>query len=461
MKRIILSLLFNVCVICPAFCASSIQNSCLQLGIVDCGDVECSLPLCIKHEGVSSVSPSCKISIDCRCIQECTYTCGPGYYGGGSSLFGCTRCPEHATCPGASVVNGTATFTCDDGYKKNALGNGCESTAQCPNGQYLHTYNGVTACKQCPANATCVNDILTCKAGYYKYTGQQSLFCCLNNATCDNTGNFSRCNDGYYGNATNGCTKCPTNAICDANGVTGCVDGYVLESGACTKCFVGEVCTNGVFRGCAEGYYGSGRGTCKKCPANAICSTTAITSCVDGYILESDACNKCLDSEVCTNGAFVRCADGYYGSGRGSCKVCPTNGDCTGGIFNGCKSEYYGNLDAGCRACPANATCDGGETFKCKANYFKYTNETETGCESCGISRECKDGICLYCKSGYYGKCEDGCTKCPALDGRPGTSVAGTNTDRNTCSVSVTSSSTLNDGIGTYYFAEETCYVSK
>lgn len=520
MKRIILSLLFNVCVICPAFCVSSIQTACMQLGFEDCGNVPCSLPICIKHEGVSNVSPSCAINIDCKCVQKCTYTCEPGYYGGGSSLSGCTRCPEHATCPGASAVDRTATFTCDDGYKKNALGNGCESetVTQCPDGSYLHTYNGATACAPCPGNATCVNDILTCDAGYYKYTGPQSrfsaYFCCLNNATCDDTGNFSHCNTGYYGDATNGCTKCPTNATeCDGAGAaTKCASGYLLHNGACLECTGGATCTGDdtmtctdgyiceindddnvvecyncpdgadcvdcKFQSCKSGYYGSDETNCKICPANAICSTTAITSCVDGYILESGACNKCLDGEVCTNGAFVRCAEGYYGSGRGNCKVCPANGDCTGGIFNGCKSEYYGNLDAGCRACPVNATCDGGATFKCDANYFKYTNETESGCEPCGISRVCSnEGECLYCKSGYYGVCEDGCTKCPTLDKRPGTSDAtkaldGTysNTSIKSCYVTVKDEDNvgnvsdlkgrLNDGIGTYYFSEETCYAT-
>ncbi len=389
MKRIILSLLFNVCVICPAFCVLSVQSACLQLGTDDCGDVECSLPKCIAHEGVSSVSPSCLINAACKCEQKCTYTCDEGYYGGGSSLLGCTVCPEHATCPGASVVNGTATFTCDAGYKINALGNGCEPTAQCPDGQYLHTYNGVTACATCPANGTCANDILTCNAGYYKYTGQQSqysaYFCCPNNATCNDTGEFQYCNDGYYGNETNGCMSCPPAATCTGGALTSCSAGYVCNADdgvvECYNCAVGDSCSNCKFNGCQDGYF---------------------------------------DYEK----------PGETGR-EGHCILCPVNGVCTGGVFNGCNSEYYGDVNDGCNACPTNATCDGGETFKCNANYFKYTNETETGC-----------------------------TKCPTLDGRPGTSVAGANTDRSKCSVSVTSSSTLNDGVGTYYFAEETCYAT-
>lgn len=213
-----------------------------------------------------------------------------------------------------------------------------------------------------------------------------------------------------------------------------CQTGYHESGHDCVPdCPENSHCPDGVFVKCNDGYYGNASDGCKACPSDAICSDTAITGCRnDGYILESDACTKCLVGEDCTNGAFKGCAEGYYGSGKGNCKVCPTNGDCTGGIFNGCKSGYYGNLNAGCRACPANATCDGGATFKCNANYFKYTNETETGC-----------------------------TKCPTLDGRPGTSVAGANTDRSSCSVSVTSSSTLNDGVGTYYFEEGTCYASK
>ncbi len=522
MKRIILSLLFMCCVLNAYGVAIITPESSLcrvsEAIPANCDsirtDVSCNMLCPLKDYGdmTLGVSPVCEEEYYRNCVKycnvSCKYRCPDNMYGtvtainAGDSIqingVNCTVCPTGAgvlSCGGAlsvfsesgTTITATSKLTCKIGYTE--LNGKCvtdSSTIQCPEGQYLHTYNGVTACAPCPGNATCVNDVLTCDAGYYKYTGLQSpnsmYFCCLNNATCDDTGNFSYCNAGYYGNATNGCTKCPTNAICDANGVTGCVDGYVLESGACAKCSVGEVCTNGVFGGCAEGFYGSGRGTCKICPANAICSTTAITSCLDGYILESDACNKCLGSEVCEDGKFSRCADGYYGSGRGNCKVCPTNGNCTGGVFNGCNSEFYGNLDAGCRACPAYATCDGSATFKCDANYFKYTNktetgETETGCEPCGISRVCSnEGECLYCKSGYYGECEDGCTKCPTLDKRPGTSEAkaldGTysNTSIESCYVTVKdednvgnvsdSKGRLNDGIGTYYFREETCYAT-
>ena len=433
MKRIILSLLFNVCLICPAFCVSSVQSACLQLGIDDdCGDVECSLPKCIAHEGVSSVSPSCLINAACKCEQKCTYTCGPGYYGGGSSLLGCTVCPEHATCPGASVVNGTATFTCDAGYKINALGNGCEPTAQCPEGQYLHTYNGVTACATCPANGTCANDILTCNAGYYKYTGQQSpysaYFCCPNNATCNDTGEFQYCNDGYYGNETNGCMSCPPAATCTGGALTSCSAGYVCNADdgvvECYNCAVGDSCSGCKFNGCQDGYF---------------------------------------DYEK----------PGETGR-EGHCVLCPVNGDCTGGKFNGCNAGYYGNKD-GCFACPTGdgvLSC-GGSNFTCDNGYIR----TDTGCEACGITMNCTDGQCQSCADNYYGNCKDGCFKCPSLDGRPGTSDAtkaldGTysNTSIKSCYVTVKDEDNvgnvsdlkgrLNDGIGTYYFEEEKCYAT-
>lgn len=210
---------------------------------------------------------------------------------------------------------------------------------------------------------------------------------------------------------------------------------------------------------CQTGYHESGHDCVPNCPANASCPNGVFEKCNDGYYGNaSDGCKACPPNARCSDTEILGCKDGYYGSDKENCKVCPTNGDCTGGIFNRCKSGYYGNLNAGCSACPANATCDGGETFQCNDKYFKYTNETGTGCEPCGISRVCEGENCLYCKSGYYGNCTDGCVKCPSLDGREGTSEAGKNTGLGSCSVSVTSSSTLNDSIGTYYFEEETCY---
>lgn len=430
MKRIILSLLFNVCLICPAFCVSSIQGKCLQIGVDDCGDVECSMPDCVEHAGVKSVAASCLINEVCKCVQKCTYTCEKGYYGGGSSLFGCTVCPENASCPGASTVSGTATFTCNPGYKINALGNGCESTAQCPDGSYLHTYNGVTACATCPANGTCANDILTCDAGYYKYTGQQSpysaYFCCPNNATCNDTGEFQYCNDGYYGNETNGCMSCPPAATCQGGELKACSDGYVCNA--------------------------------------------------DNGTVE---CYNCAVGDLCSNCKFNRCLDGYFDSekpgetGReGHCVLCPVDGNCTGGKFIGCNSGYYGNKD-GCFACPTGDGVECGDTeFTCKDDYIK----TNTGCEKCGESISCSGGVCASCNKGYYGTCEKGCTKCPSLDGRAGKSSSDKslhgnkyfNEDISGCYVTVKNENNvgdvsdlkgrLNDGVGTYYFVEETCY---
>lgn len=466
MKRIILSLLFNVCVICPAFCVSSIQTACMQLGFEDCGNVPCSLPICITHEGVSNASPYCEINIDCKCVQKCTYTCEPGYYGGGPSLFGCTRCPEHATCPGASAVDRTATFTCDAGYEKNATKTGCVPTTaiMCPERQYRYG----DYCAKCPVSlpngAVCDNETFTCPAGYEKEDRgiDFGYICCRENATCDNGGTFTNCDTGYYGDATNGCTRCPDNAtecdgagaatkcehsyllyngkcmwcptaaICIGGDTMTCADGYICEINdddnvvECYNCSDGADCTGCKFKSCKSGYYGSDETNCKICPDNAICSTTEIISCVNGYILESGACNECSVGEVCEDGKFSRCTDGYYGSDRGKCKVCP-----------------------------ANATCNGGTTFQCYDKY--YINETKTGCELCGDSRVCEEGKCKSCADNYYGKCKDGCFKCPSLNGRPGTSVAGENTDRSSCSVSVTSSSTLDDGVGKYYFEGGTC----
>ena len=320
--------------------------------------------------------------VSCSYVDDVTMVCS-----------GCAQCPNNATCTGGAV------FSCQAGYALSADGESCEPIVfGCLSSEYRYNYNGEQKCISCPNHGLCNGETFSCEVGYHKYDSntERGMWCCPNNAKCDGNGLFMQCNDGYYGNASDGC---------------------------------------------------------KICPSNAICSATAITGCNDGYILESDACNKCSAGEVCEGGTFVRCADGYYGSDRGNCKVCPVNGNCTGGVFNGCNSEYYGDVNDGCNACPTNAECNGGATFKCNKNYFKYTNETGTGCEPCGISRVCNDeGECLYCSSGYYGKCTDVCTKCPTLDGRLGTSVAGENTDLVSCSVSVTSSSTLNDGIGTYYF---------
>lgn len=449
MKRIILSLLFMCCVlnaygvaiITPetSFCRVSeaiptdcdsirTDSSCNMLcPLRDYGDMTLGVNLVCEEEYYRNCVKYCNVS--------CKYRCPDNMYGtvtainAGDSIqingVNCTVCPTGdgvLSCGGAlsvfsesgTTITATSKLTCKIGYtESNGKCVADSSTAQCPEGQYLHTYNGVTACATCPANGTCANDILTCDAGYYKYTGQQSpysaYFCCPNNATCNDTGEFQYCNDGYYGNETNGCMSCPPAATCTGGALTSCSAGYVCNADdgvvECYNCAVGDSCSNCKFNGCQDGYF---------------------------------------DYEK----------SGETGR-EGHCVLCPGNGDCTGGKFNGCNAGYYGNKD-GCFACPTGdgvLSC-GGSNFTCHNGYIR----TDTGCEACGITMNCTDGQCQSCADNYYGDCEDGCFKCPSLDGRPGTSVAGANTKLGSCSVSVTSSSTLNDDIGTYYFAEETCY---
>ena len=102
------------------------------------------------------------------CIRNCgcqpsgikTYSCDVNYYGSPSSetSTACKACPANATCDGG------ATFTCNPGYNKNAAGTACE--LNCTSGEY---YNG-ESCVACPANADCSGGTagFLCRAGYYR-----------------------------------------------------------------------------------------------------------------------------------------------------------------------------------------------------------------------------------------------------------------------------------------------------
>lgn len=94
---------------------------------------------------------------NCNCEHnKYSYSCAEGYYGNpdGPSSTACKACPANATCYGGT------DFSCNDGYYKNAAGTGCD---------------------MCPANATCYGGTdFSCNAGYYKNTAGTECVMCPN-----------------------------------------------------------------------------------------------------------------------------------------------------------------------------------------------------------------------------------------------------------------------------------------
>lgn len=105
---------------------------------------------------------------DGTCTRNCgcqpkgikTYSCDLNYYGSPSSetSTACKVCPANATCDGG------ATFTCNDGYEKSADGTACVQV--CDAGQY---FDG-SVCVDCPDNAICAGGTagFVCAVGYYR-----------------------------------------------------------------------------------------------------------------------------------------------------------------------------------------------------------------------------------------------------------------------------------------------------
>ncbi|XP_033150164.1 furin-like protease 2 isoform X1 [Drosophila busckii] len=193
------------------------------------------------------------------------------------------------------------------------------------------------------------------------------------------------------------CLSCPADRLLERSScVSGCQDGYYMETGACTPCLhtcmqcvsrtncsncsKGLELQNGECRTtCADGYY-SDRGICAKCYLSChTCSGPRRNQCVQcpaGWQLAAGECHP-------------KCPEGFYKSDFG-CQKC----------HHYCKTcNAAGPL--ACTACPTHFMLDGGLCMECLSSQY-YDANTQS-CKSCHES-------CRAC----FGPGQYGCKGCAA-----------------------------------------------
>ncbi|XP_007578148.1 laminin subunit gamma-1 [Poecilia formosa] len=293
----------------------------------------------------------------------------------------------------------------------------------------------------------------------------------------DNTAGLSceRCQDGFYGDATQGtaddCRPCPC-----PSGATCAVVPKTREV-VCTNCPAGttgkrcELCDDGFF-GDPLGQNGPAR-PCRSCQCSSNIDPNAVGNCNR----ETGECLKCIYN---TDGFFCdRCKAGFFGDPHASnpaekCAACscsplgtvdqqtscsPVTGQCQclpnvdGRDCSACQLGFF-NLQSGsgCEECNCNpigstsGDCDidsgqcecqpgvaGQHCDRCEVNFFGFSS---SGCKPCdcdpegSLSGQCKeDGRC-ECRPGFVGArcdmCEEnyfynrsvpGCQQCPSCYG--------------------------------------------
>jgi hypothetical protein len=300
--------------------------------------------------------------------NECTASAGY-YMSGGTAI----NCPSNASCPG-----GTASFSCSNGYIKNALSNGCE---ECPIGTWSAA--GATSCTSCPPNTTTT-------------------------LTARTSSNQCTTSPGYYMSAT-GSLSCPSNANC-AGGLAPfvCSNGYETNGSACVSCDVG--------------FYGTG-GTCIPCSSlEATDSTSSWTTRLIGQTsCIADTCkpnykmnalsNNCEPCPSNTGGSNCTSAlTGYYMSNEVPI-LCPSNANCAGGLAPFVCSNGYETRDSGCVSCGLGFYGTGGTCRLCSS--LAATDSTEswttrlTGQTSC-IADRCKPNYKMNALSNNCEPCPNG-----------------------------------------------------
>ncbi|XP_068159733.1 furin-like protease 2 isoform X1 [Drosophila tropicalis] len=273
---------------------------------------------------------------------------------------------------------------CPDGFYADKKRLEC---MPCPKGCKTCTSNGL--CSDCMENWTLSKKDKCIVAGsetcsdseFFNPTESQCQSC---HATCET------CNGPLESN----CMSCPSNRLLELNHcVTGCQDGFFMETGVCSPCL--HTCTQ-----CFS------RTNCSNCSKglelqNGECRTT----CADGYYSDRGICAKCyLSCRTCSGprrNQCVQCPIGWQ-LAAGECHP-----ECPEGFYKsdfGCqKCHHYCKTcnDAGplaCSSCPPHFMLDGGLCMECLSSEY-YDTTTQT-CKSCHNScRSCLGPGQYSCKT--------------------------------------------------------------
>ena len=136
------------------------------------------------QEGYSKSASGNTVCTQCSTGQESAadrlscVACPTGFYRPTTSVNKCIPCPQNGLC------SSTALTKCQNGFKKNVAGTGCE---QCPIGQdssdglncvgcgagYFKPDQTFATCIPCPLGSSCGGTSVTCPSGYYFDTNAQ------------------------------------------------------------------------------------------------------------------------------------------------------------------------------------------------------------------------------------------------------------------------------------------------
>ncbi|ULT96990.1 hypothetical protein L3Y34_005063 [Caenorhabditis briggsae] len=287
---------------------------------------------------------------------------------------------------------------------------------------------------QCPAPYTGPSCQL-CASGYHRVSSGSFLGACVpcecngHSATCDpDTGictdcehnthgdHCEFCDEGHYGNATNGspydCMACacpfaPSNNFAKSCDVS--EEGQLLQCN-CKPGYTGDRCDR-----CDAGYFGQPQqvgGSCEPCQCNG-----------NNNLTDSRACHPvsgdCYLCEQNTDGRHCEwCAQWFYGDAV-SAKNC-SSCEC-----DQCGSQYCDNRSGGCE-CKTNV--EGDSCDRCKPDHWGFSKCQ--GCQACHCGTAafntqcnvengqctCRPGAsgmrCEQCEHGYWNYGEHGCDKC-------------------------------------------------
>ncbi|KPU75290.1 uncharacterized protein Dana_GF19273, isoform B [Drosophila ananassae] len=256
----------------------------------------------------------------------------------------------------------------------------------CQEGCRSCTSNGI--CSECLENWTLAKDKCivpgseACSES--EFLSQSKDHCLACDASCESCSGPSETN----------CTSCAPNRLLEQKRcVSGCQDGFFMETGVClpclhtcsqcvsrtncSNCLKGLQLQNGECRTtCADGYY-SDRGICAKCHLSChTCSGPRRNQCV-----------KCPASwQLAAGECHPECPEGFYKSDFGcqkchhycktcndagplACTSCPPHSMLDGGLCMDClSSQYYDSTSSKCITCHDSChSCFGPGPYSCKA----------------------------------------------------------------------------------------------
>ncbi|XP_034490855.1 furin-like protease 2 isoform X1 [Drosophila innubila] len=309
----------------------------------------------------------------------------------------CAYC--HSSCATCNGATENDCITCRP--SRYALQNKCLNN--CPDGHYadkkrLECLPCHEGCKTCISNGICteclpnwtLNKKEKCSVAGSEICADSEFYSQKESGCKSCHSSCETCN----GPLSSNCLSCSQNRLLEQSScVSGCQDGYYMETGVCTPCL--HTCTQCVSRTncsncskglelqngecrttCADGYY-SDRGICAKCYLSChTCSGPRRNQCVQcpaGWQLAAGECHpECPEGFYKSEFGCQKCH--HYcktcnGAGPLACSSCPPHFMLDGGLCMEClSSQYYDTTTQTCKICHESChSCFGPGQYSCKA----------------------------------------------------------------------------------------------